>query len=152
MKKKEDLIIIEYKLRTCETLPSDKRDKKSKFAILVVDQRSWSDGKLRFPNGELIGLVNSPAYDGARLLVKLGYDPDKLMTTRAMDSQHYFWTPQPIHKFAKLTVKERDKSGLAVEPFIQFPGVGRRSPLGGQGISTYQKDMKPLCATMGGSL
>ena len=105
-----DLIVLTYNLKTYNTLPSDKRDKKSKFTIFV--------------DGELIGLVNSPAYDGARLLVKMGYDPQRLMTTRSMDSQHNSWTPQPIHKFAKLTVKERDKSGMAVEGFIQFPGVG----------------------------
>ena len=107
---KEDIIVIEYNLKTCRTLPSDKNDKKSKFTIFV--------------DGELIGLVNSPAYDGARLLVKMGYDPDRLMTTKSVKSDCLSWTPQPIHKFAKLTVKERDKSGMAVEGFIQFPGVG----------------------------
>ena len=110
MDNKQDTIIIEYKIKTYQTLPSDKRDKKSKFNIFV--------------NGELIGLVNSPAYDGARLLLKLGYDPERLMTTKSVTSQHNSWKPQPIHKFAKLTVKERDKSGMAVEGFIQFPGVG----------------------------
>lgn len=60
MEKKEEPIVLEYKLKTYETLPSDRQDRKSKYAISV--------------DGELIGLVNSPAYDGARLLVKLGYD------------------------------------------------------------------------------
>ena len=105
----EATIIIEYQIKTYQTLPSDKSDKKSKFTI--------------FLNGEVIGLVNSPAYDGARLLLKMGYDPDRLMTTKSVTSQHNSWKPQPIHKFAKLTVKERDKSGMAVEGFIQFPGV-----------------------------
>ena len=106
----QDLIVLTYNLKTYQTLPSDKRDKKSKFTVFV--------------NGELIGLVNSPAYDGARLLLKLGYDPDRLMTTRSVDSKHNSWKPQSIKEFAKLTVKERDKSGMAVEGFIQFPGVG----------------------------
>lgn len=105
----EELIIIEYKIKTYNTLPSDKHDKKSKFTIFV--------------NGEVIGLVNSPAYDGARLLVKMGYDPERLMTTKSVTSQHNSWKPQPIHKFAKLTVKERDKSGMAAEGFREFPGV-----------------------------
>ena len=106
----EELIVIEYNLKTYNTLPSNKNDKKSKFTIFV--------------GGELIGLVNSPAYDGARLLLKLGYDPDRLMTTKSVKSDCLSWKPQPIHKFAKLTVKERDKSGMAVEGFREFPGVG----------------------------
>lgn len=123
MEKKEDLIIVEYELKTYETLPSNRKDRKSKFAIFV--------------DGELVGLVNSPAYDGARLLVKLGYDPDRLMTTKSVESDCLSWTPQPIRKFAKLTVKERDKSGLAVEGFSQFPGVGMKSAFKGFYEPTY---------------
>lgn len=128
MEKKEDLIVVQYKLRTSETLPSDRQDRKSKYAIFV--------------DGELIGLVNSPAYDGARLLVKMGHDPDKLMTTKSVQSDCLSWTPQPLWKWAKLTVKERDKSGLAVEGFREFPGVGMKSPSKGYYGSTYQKDLK----------
>lgn len=128
MEKKEDLIVVEYKLRTYETLPSDKQDRKSKYAIFV--------------DGRLIGLVNSPAYDGARLLVKMGYDPDRLMTTKSVQSDCLSWTPQPLWKWAKLTVKERDKSGLAVEAFSQFPGVGVKMASNGFYGSTYLNDMK----------
>ena len=102
----EELIIIEYKIKTYKTLPSDKRDKKSKFTVFV--------------DGELIGLVNSPAYDGARLLVKMGYDPDRLMTTRSMDSQHNSWKPQPIHKFAKLRSIETDNRSVCSKSFREW--------------------------------
>ena len=103
---KEDIIVIEYKIKTYQTLPSDKRDKKSKFTIFV--------------DGEVIGLVNSPAYDGARLLVKMGYDPQRLMTTRSMDSQHNSWTPQPIHKFAKLRSVETDNRSVCSKTFREW--------------------------------
>ena len=102
----EELIVIEYKMKTYNTLTSDKRDKKSKFTI--------------FLNGELIGLVNSPAYDGARLLVKMGYDQDRLMTTRSMDSQHNSFLPQPIHKFAKLRSVETDNRSVCSKTFREW--------------------------------
>lgn len=114
MEKKEDLIVVEYKLRTFETLPSDRKDRKSKYAIFV--------------DGRLIGLVNSPAYDGARLLLKMGYDPDRLMTTRSMDSQHFSWTPQPIHKFAKLRSVETDSREVCSKSFRAWTRVGIEMP------------------------
>lgn len=112
MEKKEDLIVVEYKIRTYETLPSDRKDRKSKFAIFV--------------DGEFIGLVNSPAYDGARLLLKMGYDPDRLMTTRSVDSQHFSWTPQSIHKFAKLRSVETDSREVCSKSFRAWTRVGMK--------------------------
>ncbi len=114
MEKKEDLIVVHYKLRTYETLPSDRQDRKSKFAIFV--------------DGELIGLVNSPAYDGARLLVKLGYDPQKLMTTKSVESQHYSWTPQPLWKWAKLRSVETDSYSVGSKSFRAWTRVGIETP------------------------
>ena len=103
---KEELIIIEYNIKTYNTLPSDKNDKKSKFTVFV--------------DGELIGLVNSPAYDGARLLVKMGYDPDRLMTTKSVESDCLSWKPQPIHKFAKLRSVETDNRSVGSKSFREW--------------------------------
>lgn len=128
MEKKEDLIVVHYKLRTYETLPSDRKDRKSKFATFV--------------DGELIGLVNSPAYDGARLLLKMGYDPQRLMTTRSMDSQHNSWTPQPIHKFAKLRSVETDSREVCSKSFRAWTRVGIEMPSKGFYVSAHQNDMK----------
>ncbi|MDB6181975.1 hypothetical protein [Paracoccus fistulariae] len=128
MEKKEDLIVVEYKIRTYETLPSDKQDRKSKYAIFV--------------DGQLIGLVNSPAYDGARLLVKMGYNPDRLMTTRAMDSQHYSWRPEPIRKFAKLRSVETDTRSIRSRSFREWARVGIEMPSNGFYDYTYLKDKK----------
>jgi len=128
MEKKEDLIVVEYKIRTYETLPSDRQDRKSKYAIFV--------------DGRLIGLVNSPAYDGARLLVKMGVDPEKQMTTRSMDSKHYSWRPQPIHKFAKLRSVETDSREVCSKSFREWTRVGIEMPSNDFCDPTYINDMK----------
>ena len=104
-----DTIVIEYNLKTFNTLPSDRNDRKSKFTIFVVDEQ--------------VGQVNSPAYDGARLLLKLGYDPDRLMTTKSVSSQHYSWNPQPIHKFAKLRSVETDNRSVCSKSFREWTRV-----------------------------
>lgn len=128
MEKKEEPIVLEYKLKTYETLPSDRQDRKSKYAISV--------------DGELIGLVNSPAYDGARLLVKLGYDLNRLMTTKSVDSQHYSWTPQPIRKFAKLRSIETDTRSVCSKSFRDWTRAGIEMPSKGFYVSAHQNDMK----------
>ena len=109
MDNKQDTIIIEYKIKTYQTLPSDKRDKKSKFTVFV--------------DGELIGLVNSPAYDGARLLLKLGYDPDRLMTTQSLYSKYHSWEPKPIREWANITVTESKNGDIRTRPYIAFPNM-----------------------------
>lgn len=132
------MITLFYKLRTFETLPEDRLDKKSKFAIYL--------------NDNFIGLVNSPSHDGARLLLKLGFDPETLMTTQAQDSQHPSWKPQKLRQWAKLTVKERDSTGLALEPFSQFPGVGVLPGVSPLCDTTYLNRTTPLYAAPVGVL
>lgn len=134
----EDLIVITYQLKTYTTLPSDKSDKKSKFTIFV--------------DGELIGLVNSPAYDGARLLVKMGYDPQRLMTTRSMDSQHNSWEPQPIHKFAKLRSVETDNRSVCSKTFREWTRVAPTAALETFRLPTYQKDDEGLKTALFGEV
>lgn len=128
MEKKEDLIVVEYNLSTYETLPSHRKDRKSKYAIFV--------------DGELIGLVNSPAYDGARLLVKMGYDPQRLMTSKSVQSDCLSWEPQPLWKWAKLRSVETDTRSVRSRSFREWARGGIKMPSNGFYVSTYQNDMK----------
>lgn len=118
------MITLFYKLRTFETLLEDKLDKKSKFEIYL--------------NGTSLGLVNSPTYDGARLLLKLGFDPDTLMTTQAQDSAHPSWKPQPLHKWAKLTTEEQDDRAVRVKSFREWERGGVLEGVKPNQVPTYQ--------------
>lgn len=82
-----DVLVLEYRLRYNKTRPGDRKDKATKCEI--------------FLNGRMIGLGNSAAADGARLLLQLGYSPDQLMTTREMSSDCCSWKPAKISAFAK---------------------------------------------------
>lgn len=123
-----ETIILEYQLKTFDAHPSDKTDKKSKFNVYL--------------GGELIGVVASPAYDGARLLLKLGYSPDALMTTKAKDSQHASWKPQTLAKWAKLTIQELDHRQVRSKTFTECPRVGVLEGPSSFPNPTYQKNLK----------
>lgn len=130
--------ILEYQLKTYDTLPSDKTDKKSKFALYL--------------KGEFIGLVASPVYDGARLLLSLGYSPDTLMTTKAKDSQNVSWKPQALTKWAKLTTEEQANREVRSRSFREWGRVG--IPVGSSSfpIPSYQNNTKgaeiPSCGLL----
>lgn len=132
------MITLFYKLRTFETLPEDRLDKKSKFAIYL--------------NDNFIGLVNSPSHDGARLLLKLGFDPDTLMTTQAQDSQHPSWKPQTLHKWAKLTTEEQDDRAVRVKSFREWERGGVLEGVKPNQVPTYLNHTTPLYAAPVGVL
>lgn len=104
-----ETLTLVYVLETYETLPSDKHDKKSKFRIYLHDN--------------LIGTVSSPIHDGARLLIKMGYPPHTLLTTRSQDSVHASWVPQPLHKWAKWTTEEQDDRAVRLKSFREWERV-----------------------------
>ena len=117
-----NVVTITYKLRTYESFPTETSKAYSSVKLCLT-----SDRKSKFEiylNGKSLGFVASPIYDGARILLKMGFDPDTLLTTQSQYSNFPSWKPQPIWKWAKLTVKERDATGLATETFTQFPGRG----------------------------
>lgn len=126
------MITIFYKLRTYETLPEDRLDRKSKFALYLGET--------------LIGLVASPIHDGARLLLKMGYDPETLMTTQAKDSQCSSWKPQPLWKWAKWTTEEADDRSVRAKPFREWERVGVLEGLSHFYDPTYQNETKSLSA------
>lgn len=110
------MITLIYELRTFNTDYGS--DKKSKFEIYL--------------NGTSLGLVNSPTYDGARLLLKLGYDPEELLTTRQADSKHNSWVPKPLSHWAKLSTQELDHRQVRVRTYTECPREGVL-----EGVSTF---------------
>ena len=75
-------------------------------ALIHIDKyEAWLDG-------ELICISRQPRLDGAREMLRRGYGPDVLMTTRAHDRSYDSWTPAPLGELAKLTVAEMSGRGL----------------------------------------
>ena len=82
--------------------------------LVHVDRfEAWLDG-------ELICISRQPRLDGARELLRRGYSPDTLMTTRAHDRSYDSFVPAPIGELAKWTVSERDKRGLYRERWKSY--------------------------------
>ncbi len=77
-------------------------------------------------DGHYIVTSREPLFDGARELLRRGYDPDTLMTTRhdgkAVDS----FKPAPLGKLAGLTMEESDKRGLRVRKWKPHPMAASR--------------------------
>lgn len=90
---------------------------------ILLEYELTTHGCKIYLDGEVIGYGNSALFDGARMLLSLGYDPETLMTTKSTASQYNSWTPKPISEWAKLTVKERKSGALSVETFVAFPGA-----------------------------
>ena len=133
-----ETLTLVYVLETYETLPSDKHDKKSKFRIYLHDN--------------LIGTVSSPIHDGARLLIKMGYSPHTLLTTRSQDSQHDSWVPKPLSHWAKWTTEEQDDRAVRLKSFREWERVGMKPASKGFYGSTYLNDMEGEKTTDPGKL
>jgi hypothetical protein len=65
-----------------------------------------------------------PIYDLARALIKEGHDPETILVTRWAHGTPAF-LPAPLRDFAKWTVTERDRKGLSLEPYREWPGKVR---------------------------
>ncbi len=82
--------------------------------------------------GKFIALLNGkivlrgtrqPLVDGARALVKLGYDADELLTMRTEGAAYDSFVPQPIRDWAQWTYKEGEEMPLRRTRWESFPGV-----------------------------
>lgn len=124
------MITLIYVLRTFNT--EHGRDKKSKFEIYL--------------NGTSLGQVNSPIYDGARLLLKMGYNPEELLTTRQADSLHNSWKPQPLWKWAKWTTEEADNRSVRAKSFRDWERVGVLEGVKPNHVPTYLNSIQPFPA------
>ena len=85
-------------------------------------------------DGELICVSRQPRLDGARELLRRGYPPRTLLTTRAYDRGYDSWVPAPICDLAKETMIEGSRDGLQRrkwEPFensLTVPSINRSNP------------------------
>ena len=62
--------------------------------------------------GDIICQSDQPLLDGARELLKRGYDPERLLTCQHEGSAHASFVPQPIREWAQWTFSETDRDGL----------------------------------------
>ena len=85
-----------------------------------------------FLDGELVVTSRQPRLDGARELLRRGYSPDALMTTRAEGRDYDSFIPAPIGEVAKWTVYEEDKKGLRRRLWQPHPNAVSRGAVEGR--------------------
>ena len=83
-------------------------------------------------DGELIVTSKQPRLDAARELLRRGYLPDELMTTRAHDRGYDSFVPAPIGELAKWTIVEEDKRGLRRRFWQPHPNAVSRGSVDGR--------------------
>ena len=99
----EELIVIIYNLKHYDN------DRPSKCEIYL--------------DGNLLGVGTSAATHGARLLLKLGYDENRLMTTQSLYSKYHSWEPKSIREWADITVTENKNGDIRTRPYTTFPNM-----------------------------
>ena len=122
-------ITIEDKPTEQEVEPQERR--LDLTAVFVTDDKlgTYRGARCELPTGDVIEVTNrrTPFYDLARALVEMDYGDWRL--------QVFTHTGTPslrgkVSAMAKLTVKERDRGGLRLEPFQKFPGRPADGDLG----------------------
>ena len=92
--------------------------------VHIADFEAWL-------GDELICVSRQPRLDGARELLRRGYLPGTLMTTRANGRDYDSWRPQTLSELAKWTINEESKGGLRRrlwQPFQMPRPHGRSMP------------------------
>ena len=69
---------------------------------------------------DLICISRQPFLDGARELLRRGYDPALLLTTRHVGKAYDNFVPAPLGERAKWTVTEGSQAGLRLECYHPF--------------------------------
>ena len=107
-------------------------------------------------DGKRICISRQPRLDGARELLRRGYSPDTLMTTRAHDRGYDSFVPAPIGELAGQTVVESNRDGLQRRPWKSFestesaPPVDRRTRKPGlRGVKVPGQDDDAVTADSG---
>lgn len=63
-------------------------------------------------DGHELGRTRQPLYEGARMLLAAGHDPEAMLTMRLDGSAFPSFKPMSIAALAKWTIEETDESGL----------------------------------------
>ncbi len=95
---------------------------------LIITPATIGQFDAHLEDGTFVCRTHQPSVDGARALLKLGYAPAELLTTRMAGSEWDSWMPLPIEEWAKWTYTEGDK-GLRRERWR--PGPYSRLPVRG---------------------
>ena len=80
-------------------------------------------------DGAYIVTSREPLLDGARELLRRGYDPATLMTTRHDGKAFDNFKPAPLGKLAGLAIGEGDKRGLQLRKWEPYPNAVSRCPV-----------------------
>ena len=75
----------------------------------------------RLETGEFVCQSDKPLADGARELIKRGFDPLSLITMRPEGNAHDSFVPHPIGEWAKWTYSESSHKGLRRERYRPRP-------------------------------
>ena len=78
-------------------------------------------------DGHYIVTSREPLLDGARELLRRGYSPDTLLTTRHEGKSFDNFKPAPIGKLAGLTITEESRDGLRIRRWVP-PKDAERNP------------------------
>ncbi len=82
-----------------------------------------------YVDGHYIVTSREPLLDGARELLRRGYDPDTLVTTRHDGKAFYSFEPAPLGRLAGLTMEESDARGLRLRKWEPYPNAVSRHPV-----------------------
>jgi hypothetical protein len=103
---------------------------------LIIRASSLTSGKHvdkfdAYLDGQYIVTSREPLFDGARELLRRGYDTNTLMTTRHDGKAFDSFEPAPIGTLVTLRVEESDKRGMSIRKWEPHPNAGsspRQSP------------------------
>lgn len=122
--------------------------------ISTLDEDQSSVGKFTVLLGDEIVLhgTRQPLVDGARALVKLGYDANELLTIRPEGAAYNSFLPQPIREWAQLTYKESERRPLRRTRWEPFPSAHRLSgkqgadgrSVGGTPVDTHPRKFRRI--------
>ena len=99
----------------------------TELIVLIYHLKHYDDDRPSkceiYLGGKLLGVGTSAATHGARLLLQLGYDENRLMTTQSLYSKYHSWEPRPIREWASITVTESKNGDIRTRPYIPFPNM-----------------------------
>lgn len=96
---------------------------------IVIEITPGAPGKYHGWVGEAhVAHSAEPLFAGARVLLKMGYDPEELVTTRHRGKGFDNFVPLPLGKAAKLTVTEPDLGPPRIRPYVPFSGGSISGP------------------------
>ena len=82
---------------------------------IMIDREVVGPGGARYDismDGKPLGRVRVPRLDGARLLLRMGWPPETLLTTRWRGNDFDNWQPATVGHLAGMSVTETESQGI----------------------------------------